>query len=75
MEKKGADCKSAIEGADRTEAVSLMEPLLIGESPRQLGRLTDLAFELVQKAAGFRRSLPTSLLSSLAALVRAMNCY
>ena len=36
---------------------------------------TDLALELTQKAAGFRRSLPPSLLASLADLVRAMNCY
>jgi Fic family protein len=37
--------------------------------------LTDLAFDLTQKSAGFRRSLPPSLLTSLATLVRAMNCY
>jgi len=37
--------------------------------------LTDLAFDLTQKSAGFRRSLPASLLASLATLVRAMNCY
>src|SRR5206468_3465534 len=30
---------------------------------------------LAQKAAGFRRSLPESLVTSLADLVRAMNCY
>jgi hypothetical protein len=37
--------------------------------------LPDLAFTLAQKSAGFRRSLPPSLLASLAALVRTMNCY
>ena len=52
-----------------------MEPLLIGETSRHRGILTDLAVELAQKAAGFRRSLPESLSSSLADLVRAMNCY
>lgn len=52
-----------------------MEPLLIGETSRHRGTLTDLAVELAQKAAGFRRSLPESLSSSLADLVRAMNCY
>jgi Fic family protein len=52
-----------------------MEPLLIGETSRHRGNLTDLAVELAQKAAGFRRSLPESLSSSLADLVRAMNCY
>ena len=60
---------------DRGEAVSLMEPLLIGEGSRHRGALTDLAIELAQKAAGFKSSLPPSLLTSLAALVRAMNCY
>src|SRR5208282_5120927 len=52
-----------------------MEPLLIGESSRHRAALTDLALELAQKCAGFRRSLPESLLASLADLVRAMNCY
>src|ERR1700730_9343750 len=60
---------------DRGESVSLMEPLLIGEDSRHRVALTDLALELAQKSAGFRRSLPESLLASLADLVRAMNCY
>src|ERR1700731_566758 len=60
---------------DRGESVSLMEPLLIGEDSRHRGTLTDLALELAQKSSGFRRSLPESLLASLADLVRAMNCY
>src|SRR6202789_4613883 len=61
--------------ADRGELVSLMEPLLIGDGSRHRAEITDLALELSQKAAGFRRSLPPSLLASLADLVRAMNCY
>jgi Fic family protein len=60
---------------DRGEMISLMEPLLVGEDSRFRSRLTDLALDLAQKAAGFRRSLPDSLLTSLADLVRAMNCY
>jgi Fic family protein len=60
---------------DRGEPVSLMEPLLVGEGSRHRARLTDLAIELAQKSAGFRHSLPESLLASLADLVRAMNCY
>ncbi len=60
---------------DRGEATSLMEPMLITESSRFRGGLTDLALELAQKSAGFRRSLPESLLTSLADLVRSMNCY
>ena len=61
--------------ADREEPVSLMEPLTISESSRHRAALNDLALELAQQAAGFRRSLPPSLLSSLADLVRSMNCY
>jgi Fic family protein len=60
---------------DRGELISLMEPLLIGESSRHRTTLTDLALDLAQKSAGFRRSLPASLLASLADLVREMNCY
>src|SRR5260370_39296519 len=60
---------------DGGESIAMMEPLRIGETSRHRGKLTDLALELAQKAAGFRRSLPESLLASLADLVRAMNCY
>lgn len=61
--------------ADRGERIALMEPLVLGEGSRHRGELTDLALELAQRSEGFRRSLPESLLSSLATLVRAMNCY
>src|ERR1700690_3956997 len=64
-----------IKAADRGEPVSLMEPLLIGDGSRHRGEITDLALDLTQKSAGFRRSLPPSLLASLADLVRSMNCY
>jgi Fic family protein len=60
---------------DRSEATGEMEPLLIGETSRFRGLLTDLAIDLVQKSARFRGSLPPSLLNSLADLVRSMNCY
>ncbi len=60
---------------DRGESIAMMEPLLIGQDSRHRLALTDLALELAQKSAGFRRSLPEHLLSSLADLVRAMNCY
>ena len=64
-----------IKAADRGEATPKMEPLLIASDSRHRAALTDLALELAQKAAGLRRSLPSSLLASLAGLVRAMNCY
>jgi Fic family protein len=70
------DFKADIEPAkDRGENVSAMEPLLIGGDSKHRPAVTDLAVELAQKSAGFRRSLPDRLLSSLADLVRAMNCY
>ena len=52
-----------------------MEPLLITESSRQRTELTDLALELAQRTAGFRKSLPEGVMIALADLVRAMNCY
>jgi Fic family protein len=67
--------KADIKAADRDEPITLMEPLLVGSDSRHRAALTDLAFELTQKSAGFRSSLPPSLLVSLANLVRAMNCY
>ena len=76
MANNKADIKPDIEAAeDRNEAVTVMEPLLIGENSRHRAGLTDLALELAQRSAGFRRSLPESLLASLAGLVRSMNCY
>ena len=62
-------------GKDRGESPTDMDPLLIGETSGFRSSLTDLAVELAQRAAGFRRSLPESLLNSLANLVRSMNCY
>ena len=52
-----------------------MEPLLISWDSRHRGELTDLAVELAARSAGFRRSLPDGVLTALADLVRAMNCY
>jgi Fic family protein len=74
--KKKSDIKEDIRAAEDGDVlVSLMEPLLLAEGSRHRGGLTDLALELAQKSSGFRRSLPESLLASLADLVRAMNCY
>ncbi len=76
MKMKESDIKADIKAAvDRGENVTAMEPLLIGGDSRHRPELTELAFELAQKSAGFRRSLPDSLIGSLADLVRAMNCY
>src|SRR5438132_3855692 len=76
MGEKEADIKADIKSVQaRGESVGLMEPLLISETSRHRAALTDLALELAQKSAGFRRSLPPGLTASLASLVRAMNCY
>jgi Fic family protein len=74
--RKKPDIKADIIVAEgRGETTGLMEPLLIEEASGHRGALTDLALELAQKTAGFRRSLPGNLLTSLAGLVRATNCY
>src|SRR5271168_3251086 len=76
MVSREADSEADINAVrDRGETVSMMEPLVIPQGSKHLSGLTDLALELAQKSAGFRRSLPESLLASLANLVRSMNCY
>jgi Fic family protein len=76
MDNQSADIKEDIsEVVDRREPLTRMEPLLIGEESRHRTALTDLAIDLAAKSAGFRRSLPSGILSALADLVRSMNCY
>lgn len=68
--------KPAIKAAiDRGESVSMMEPLVLSQAAPGRAALADLAFELAQKSAGFRRSLPEALLPTIGNLVRSMNCY
>ncbi len=69
---KEADIEAA---ADRGEAVSRMEPVLVRESARQRGSLADLALELTAASTGLRRSLPEGVVTALSGLVRSMNCY
>jgi Fic family protein len=76
MDKNKADIEADLkEVIDRGETPSLMEPLLISETSRHRAALADLAVELAGHSAGFRRSLPEGVLTALADLVRAMNCY
>ena len=76
MTKQKADMEADLQAVvDRGEAGSMMEPLLISEGSRHRGALADLAVELVAHSTGFRRSLPQGILTALAELVRAMNCY
>ena len=60
---------------DAGDSIGAMEPLSIGESSRHRATVTELAFELTQKSASFKGSLPPSIINSLANLVRSMNCY
>ena len=59
----------------RGEAISQMEPMVLSADSKHRTALTDLTVELVSRSAGFGRSLPEGVLSALAKLVRAMNCY
>ncbi|AUG55246.1 cell filamentation protein Fic [Thalassospira marina] len=52
-----------------------MEPMLVSESARRREDLIDLAMELTAESAAFKSSLPQNIVSSLANLVRSMNCY
>lgn len=67
--------KPDIETPDRGEQVSAMEPTILGAGYRFRTRATDLAFDLAQRSAAFKSSLPKSLRASLANLVRSVNCY
>lgn len=76
MSEFDADMKADIRAdMDRGETISLMEPMLVAEGSPHRGELTDLAIDLAARSAGFRRSLPEGVLTALAKLVRAMNCY
>lgn len=69
---KKADILMAI---DRGESPTLMEPLALSECSIHRNKLTDLVMELVAKSSGFKNSLPAAIQTSLANMVRSMNCY
>jgi len=76
MNDESEDTEADIKGAiDRGEHTATMEPLRLSDGSRHRGHLNDLAVELAAASAGFRRSLPGGIVSALADLVRAMNCY
>lgn len=60
---------------DDGESIGLFEPLMVAEGSPHRAALNDLALELAEKSAAFRSSLPPSIASALADLVRSMNCY
>lgn len=65
--------KSAV--PHRGESTGLMEPMLVSESSSRRTQLADLTVELAAKSAAFKHSLPNGVITSLAKLVRSMNCY
>src|ERR1017187_1415365 len=75
ISKHEAVMEADIQTDDRGELVSVMEPLGIGDGSPRRAALTDLAFDLTQKSAGFRRSLPPSLRAWLAGLVGGLSCH
>lgn len=70
-----ADILPDIKPSDRGENVGLLEPMRLSEDVRERGPLLDLALELATQAAALHRSLPQTLVASVADLVRSMNCY
>ena len=60
---------------DDGETIGLFEPLMISEGSPKRAEINDLALELATRSASFRSSLPASIASSLADLIRSMNCY
>ena len=62
-------------GQDRGENTGLMEPLVLSGGSKHRTALNDLAIELATASAGFCRSMPDGVVTALAHLVRAMNCY
>src|SRR5262245_57370407 len=76
MTEEKEDIKEDIKAVkDEGDSTAVMEPLLISEAANRRARLADLSLQLAQQSSGFRRSLPASLFTSLAELVRTMNCY
>ncbi|MGV0035512.1 MAG: Fic family protein [Candidatus Azotimanducaceae bacterium WSBS_2022_MAG_OTU7] len=76
MKKKNADLKADMNlGNDRGEYTGLMEPMIVSGSSKHRIGLADLAFVLAEEAAALKSSLPQSVLTALADLVRSINCY
>ncbi|MAA80726.1 MAG: cell filamentation protein Fic [Hyphomonas sp.] len=76
MSQDKADIETDIQAPlDHGEDIAAMEPLQVSDAAPRREALTELAVELAAKSAGFSRSLPDGVVSALADLVRAMNCY
>ena len=60
---------------DDNETIGLFEPLMVSEGSPKRAALNDLALELATISASFKSSMPESIASALANLIRSMNCY
>lgn len=60
---------------DKGEMTTLCEPLMVAEDSPHYGELVDFAVDLSTKSAALSASLPVAIRTSLADVVRAMNCY
>ncbi|MDW3204981.1 MAG: Fic family protein [Alphaproteobacteria bacterium] len=60
---------------DRNEPIAMMEPLRVPEGARHRAGLVDQALVLARESAALRAGVPGEMVSALADLVRAMNCY
>ena len=52
-----------------------MEPLVLSRGSKYRRDLNDLAIELATASASLRRSMPDGVVTAMANLVRAVNCY
>ena len=60
---------------DDGEAISMFEPLMVGENSPKRASLNDFATELAIASTGFVNKLPKFTADALADLIRSMNCY
>lgn len=60
---------------DDGEAIEAFMPLTLEKNSSQREELSDLAVELVKRAAAFQSSLPPATAEALSKLIRLANCY
>ncbi len=76
MKDSEPDTKAVFLAAvDRGDSTAGMEPLVLSAGSSFRRELADKVVDLAAASAGLRQSLPEGVVSALAELVRAMNCY
>lgn len=73
--KPSKKARAAPSPADRGESISLMEPVILGDSSPHRARINELVFDLTAAATAFKASLPDGMVEAVSDLVRSMNCY